>query len=134
MTRIVLFVATLFLLAASADMAAAATYPTLQAALRTLMSGDTSTNYPAATRNRLLDCGAQSFVAGIPVQDNTAMLAVFNGQKLTPQTDAVFRHWFGYSPTAPQPSANPAVIARIQANARRLCPDLLQQYPDFFQH
>lgn len=134
MMRIVPFVSALFLLAGSAGIADAASYPNLQTALRTLMSGDTSTNYPAATRNRLLDCGAQSFVAGIPANDSAAMLAVFNGQQLTPQSDAAFKRWFGYSPTAPQRSAPPAVLARIQAQARQLCPDLLQQYPDFFQH
>ncbi len=109
-------------------------YPTLQAALRTLMNADTSNNnYPPAVRNRLLDCGAAAFTTGIPATDQSTMLAVFNGAALTPQGDTVFKHWFGYSPAAPQPTSDPTVLARLQHNAQQLCPDLIQQYPEFFK-
>jgi hypothetical protein len=135
MKRFVLSLAALGLLLAHApDALANGTFPTLQAALRTLMNADASNNnYPANVRNRLLDCGAAAFTTGIPAGDQNAMLAVFNGAQLTPQSDAVFKQWFGYSPAAPQPTTNQAVVARLQHNAQQLCPDLAQQYPDFFK-
>lgn len=123
----------LFLVSATGALANGA-FPTLQAALRTMMNADTSNNnYPANIRNSLLDCGAAAFTTGIPAADQDAMLAVFNGAPLTPQSDAVFKHWFGYSPAAAQPTSDPAVVARLQHNAQQLCPDLAQQYPDFFK-
>jgi hypothetical protein len=119
---------------AIAGTAWAKSYPTLQAALRDMMNSDTSNNnYPPAIKNNLFNCGAQAFAAGIPSTDSADMLAIFNGQPLTAQRDDAFKRWFGYSPTAPQKAPNPAVVARIQANAKQLCPSLLQQYPEFFR-
>jgi hypothetical protein len=133
MIRLVFFLSALLLMTATGS-AWAKSYPTLQAALREMMNGDASNNnYPPAIKNKLFDCGAQAFAAGIPATDSADILAIFNGQPRTLQRDNAFKRWFGYSSMAPQKTTNPAVLARLQANARQLCPTLLQQYPEFFR-
>ena len=115
-----------------ASLPAEAAFQDLRTALRALMAADTSSPYPADVKSRLLDCGARSFVNGIPAADQAQMLSVFNGGALTPQADAAFVRWFGYSPSSPKRTTNATVLNRIQQSARQFCPDLIQQYPEFF--
>lgn len=109
-----------------------AAYPDLRTALRASMAADPTSQYPENVKSQLLDCGARAFVNGIPAGDQGRMLAVFNGGPLTPEADAAFIRWFGYSPAAPKRTTEPAVLNRIQQSARQFCPDLIQRYPEFF--
>lgn len=115
--------------------------------------------YSSGEWGNIAGCLGPSLVRGIPAGDQATMLKAVNSGKMTPEADALFGKWMGVSPARGQPvepdPTNPATFAggklhyadgtavadvtpenstRIQQNAETICPDLVDRYPEIFEH